>query len=245
MSIIQTSDFVGEVQISKNKFTAADLQAYIDRVEEDVLKQLLGDTLYLAFKADSFGNDAGSRDRYKELLNGLEYTNPDDSSLTVAYMGLKRMLRLFIYAEYLPNQLYNNTIIGEVEGSSRNAFNTAVSKVNETAEDRQRMGVDLYDSAQTFISDYNDKEYTPSSIVDQTGNVYLVSVSTTKYIQDGDTVNINGADYVVSNLVTDTSFEISETSGTVFPSDSTVKFELYPTYNGVKKAKVFFRGLTF
>jgi hypothetical protein len=160
-------------------------------------------------------------------------------------MGLKRMLRLFIYAEYLPNQLYNNTIIGEVEGSSRNAFNTAVTKVNDTAEDRQRMGVDLYDAAQRFISDNNDKEYNPSSIADQGGNVYLVSVSTTKYIQNGDTVNINGADYVVSNLVTDTSFEISETSGTVFPSDSTVKFELYPTYKGIKKAKVFFRGMTF
>jgi hypothetical protein len=245
MSIIQTSDFVGEVQISKNKFTAADLQSYIDRVEEDVLKQLLGDTLYLAFKADSFGNDAGSRDRYKELLNGLEYTNPDDSSLTVAYMGLKRMLRLFIYAEYLPNQLYNNTIIGEVEGSSRNAFNTAVTKVNDTAEDRQRMGVDLYDAAQRFISDNNDKEYTPSSIVDQTGDVYLVSVSSTKYLQNGDTIDINGVDYVVSNIITDTSFEISETSGTVFPADASVKFELYPTYNGVKKAKVFFRGMTF
>ena len=245
MSIIQTSDFVGEVQISKNKFTAADLQSYIDRVEEDVLKQLLGDTLYLAFKADSFGNDAGSRDRYKELLNGLEYTNPNDSSLTVAYMGLKRMLRLFIYAEYLPNQLYNNTIIGEVEGSSRNAFNTAVTKVNDTAEDRQRMGVDLYDAAQRFISDNNDKEYTPSSIVDQTGDVYLVSVSSTKYLQNGDTIDINGVDYVVSNIITDTSFEISETSGTVFPSGSTVNFELYPTYKGIKKAKVFFRGMTF
>ena len=245
MSIVLTSDFVGEVQISKNKFTASDLQSYIDRVEEDVLKDLLGDTLYLLFKADSFGNDTGSRDRYKELLNGLEYTNPNDSSLTIAYMGLKRMLRLFIYAEYLPNQLYNNTIIGEVEGSSRNAFNTAVSKVNETAEDRQRMGVDLYDAAQRFISDNNDKEYTPSSIVDQTGDVYLVSVSSTKYLQNGDTIDINGVDYVVSNIITDTSFEISETSGTVFPSGSTVKFELYPTYEGKEKAKVFFRGMTF
>lgn len=245
MSIVLTSDFVGEVQISKNKFTASDLQSYIDRVEEDVLKELLGDTLYLSFKADSFGNDAGSRDRYKELLNGLEYTNPDDSSLTIAYMGLKRMLRLFIYAEYLPNQLYNNTIIGEVEGSSRNAFNTTVTKVNDTAEDRQRLAVDLYDAAQKFISDYNDKEYLPSSIADQGGNVYLVSVSSTKYIQNGDTVSINGVDYVVSNLITDTSFEISETSGTVFPGGSTVNFELYPTYKGKKKEKVFFRGMTF
>lgn len=245
MSIIQTSDFVGEVQISKNKFTASDLQSYIDRVEEDVLKELLGDTLYLAFKADSFGNDAGSRDKYKELLNGLEYANPDDSSLTVAYMGLKRMLRLFIYAEYLPNQLYNNTIIGEVEGSSRNAFNTTVTKVNDTAEDRQRLAVDLYEAAQRFISDNNDKEYTPSSITDQGGNVYLVSISDTKYLQNGDTIDINGVDYVVSNIITDTSFEISETSGTVFPSGSTVNFELYPTYEGKEKAKVFFRGMTF
>jgi len=243
MSITLTSDFTGEVNISKNKFTVADLQAYIDRVEEDVLKKMLGDTLYLTFKADSFGNDAGSRDRFKELLNGLEYTDPSDSTYTIDYVGLKRMLRLFVYAEYLPEQAYQNTIIGEVEGSSRNAFNTSITKVNETAEDRQRLAVDLYDAAQRFISDYNDKEYIPSSIVDQTGNVYLVSVSDTKYIQDGDSIDINGTDYVVSNLVTDTSFEISETSGTVFPSDSIVKFELYPTYKGKEKKKVFFRGM--
>tara|TARA_R100000951_G_C2611739_1_gene171435 strand:- start:324 stop:1058 length:735 start_codon:yes stop_codon:yes gene_type:complete len=243
MSITLTSDFTGEVNISKNKFTVADLQAYIDRVEEDVLKKMLGDTLYLTFKADSFGNDAGSRDRFKELLNGLEYTDPSDSTYTIDYIGLKRMLRLFVYAEYLPEQAYQNTIIGEVEGSSRNAFNTSITKVNETAEDRQRLAVDLYDAAQRFISDYNDKEYIPSSIVDQNGNVYLVSLGSTKYIQDGDSIDINGTDYVVSNLVTDTSFEISETSGTVFPSDSIVKFELYPTYKGKEKKKVFFRGM--
>ena len=243
MSITLTSDFTGEVNISKNKFTVADLQAYIDRVEEDVLKKMLGDTLYLTFKADSFGNDAGSRDRFKELLNGLEYTDPSDSAYTIDYVGLKRMLRLFVYAEYLPEQAYQNTIIGEVEGSSRNAFNTSITKVNETAEDRQRLAVDLYDAAQRFISDYNDKEYIPSSIVDQNGNVYLVSLGSTKYIQDGDSIDINGTDYVVSNLVTDTSFEISETSGTVFPSDSIVKFELYPTYKGKEKKKVFFRGM--
>ena len=40
MSITLTSDFTGEVNISKNKFTVADLQAYIDRVEEDVLKHI-------------------------------------------------------------------------------------------------------------------------------------------------------------------------------------------------------------
>ena len=243
MSITLTSDFTGEVNISKNKFTVADLQAYIDRVEEDVLKKMLGDTLYLTFKADSFGNDAGSRDRFKELLNGLEYTDPSDSTYIIDYVGIKRMLRLFVYAEYLPEQAYQNTIIGEVEGSSRNAFNTSITKVNETAEDRQRLAVDLYDAAQRFISDYNDKEYIPSSIVDQNGNVYLVSLGSTKYIQDGDSIDINGTDYVVSNLVTDTSFEISETSGTVFPSDSIVKFELYPTYKGKEKKKVFFRGM--
>ncbi len=243
MSITLTSDFTGEVNISKNKFTVADLQAYIDRVEEDVLKKMLGDTLYLTFKADSFGNDAGSRDRFKELLNGLEYTDPSDSTYTIDYVGLKRMLRLFVYAEYLPEQAYQNTIIGEVEGSSRNAFNTSITKVNETAEDRQRIAVDLYDAAQRFICDYNDKEYIPSSIVDQTGNVYLVSLGSTKYIQDGDSIDIDGTDYVVSNLVTDTSFEISETSGTIFPSDSIVKFELYPTYKGKEKKKVFFRGM--
>ena len=139
MSITLTSDFTGEVNISKNKFTVADLQAYVDRVEEDVLKKMLGDTLYLTFKADSFGNDTGSRDRFKELLNGLEYTDPSDSAYTIDYVGLKRMLRLFVYAEYLPEQAYQNTIIGEVEGSSRNAFNTSITKVNETAEDRQRL----------------------------------------------------------------------------------------------------------
>jgi len=242
-AITNTTDFIGEVNIAQNQYSSEDLASIIDTIEETELKKLLGVDLYIKFKADNFGQDAGSRDKYKELLSGLQYTDPYDTDLTKDYTGIKRMLRLFIYNEYLYIQADQNTIIGMVKGSSRNAENLSQGVVNEIGEAKQRIGVDLYDDSQTFITNNNDKEYSPTSIVDQTGNVYLVSLASTKYILDGDSVEINGKDYTVSNLITDTSFEISETSGTVFPSTSTVKFELFPTYKGTKKKKVFFGGM--
>lgn len=242
MAITQTTDFVGEVNISQNRFSDGDLNNFIQLTEEKILKELLGDDLYLKFEADNFGMGAMAREQDKELLNGLVYPDPLNG-FNVDYIGIKRMLRLFCYYEFIKEQKYQNTIIGTVEGSSRNAINSAQGVVIEVAEERQRQGVDLYDKAQKFIHDNNKKSYPTTSIVDQGGNVYLVSLSTTKYILDGDEVTINAKKYTVSNLIDDTSFEISETSGTIFVSNSRVEFELFPTFNGIEKKKQYLGGL--
>ena len=63
MAITQTTDFVGEVNISQKRFSDGDLNNFIQLTEEKILKELLGDDLYLKFEADNFGMGAMSRAR--------------------------------------------------------------------------------------------------------------------------------------------------------------------------------------
>ena len=49
-SILTTEDFkTGEFKISQNQFSKEDLRSYISEVQEEFLKKLLGDELYLEF----------------------------------------------------------------------------------------------------------------------------------------------------------------------------------------------------
>lgn len=240
-SIVSISDFQGEINITQSKFQTTDIQDFIDRYEEKVLKDLLGDDLYLKFKND--GYESPSRQRYIDLLNGVVWADSNNSDYNVDYKGLKPMLRYMIYYYYLINQPYQNTMVGTVKGVSRNAENPARDIINSLAFDRYNRGVEYYEAAIKFIEHENCQEIDITSIVDQTGNIYLVSLASTKYIANGDTVKINNTDYVVSNLIADTSFEISETSGTVFPSGLKVIFEIFETFQKKEKRKSFFGGV--
>lgn len=240
-SIVQIADFKGEINITQSKFSTTDIQDFIDRYEELVLKDLLGDDLYLKFKND--GYDSPTRQRYIDLLNGVVYADSNNSDYNVDFKGMKDMLRFFVFYYYLINQPYQNTMIGTVKGVSRNAENPARDIVNSLAFSRYNKGVELYDGVIKFVEHENCRELDITSIVDQTGDVYLVTLPSTKYILDGDTVEINNKDYTVSNLITDTSFEISETSGTVFPSGLKVIFEIFETFQKKEKRKSYFDGV--
>lgn len=242
MAITSVSDFTGEVNIAQNKFTSSDLTAIITRVEYDVLVSLFGYTLYKAFSDDNFGQDAGSEQRYKDLLNGVDYTDPNEPNYLIRYEGIKRMLRYFIYSEYLKHQYSYNTIIGQVKGNSANSENMTGQYVNETCEYFRNLAIELYKMVKKFIEDTSESEETATSIIDQTGDVYLVSLSDTSNIYDGDKVTIGGQEYTVSNLIANTSFEISETSGTVF-SDLVIKIDKYRYFDYTEQKKTYLSGL--
>lgn len=242
MSILSVSDFTGEVNIAQNKFTNNDLSNIITRVERDTLIDILGYTLYKDFADDNFGQDSGSQQRYKDLLNGVDYDNPSKDGYTINYGGLTKLLKYFVYSAYLKHQYDYNTIIGQVKGNSANSENMTAQYVNESCEYFRNLAIDLTYLVKQFIDDNNKSEVTASSIVDQTGDVYLVSVSDTSNIYDGDKVEIAGKLYTVSNLVADTSFEISETSGTVF-SDLIVKVEKYRYFEFKEQKKTYLGGL--
>ena len=83
-----------------------------------------------------------------------------------------------------------------------NKYNRAMSAVN--------------DELKPFIDNYTDYQGTIDSFVDNGGGSYTINSSDTIYLADGDTVSINSVEYTVSNLIDNTSFDISGEAGLSF-----------------------------
>ena len=99
MSFITITDFVGEFNISQNKYATTDYNAIITATEEAVLKDLLGEDLYLKLIADLNGSYVPQTAKYLELVNGKTYSviNGDGVTVNVNYQGIKKMLKYFTW----------------------------------------------------------------------------------------------------------------------------------------------------
>lgn len=239
-SILLNTDFVNDTKIANNQFTDGVIDECIVRNQQRFLTLLLGDDLYLKFGGEL---PTPTREEYTELLNGVVYVDPNDSlSRNVDFVGIKKMLRYFTYYDCVINSGFEHSIVGITTGSSRNALTADRAVVNGLAENKYNEAVNLYNAAFKFIDDIQDQSYATTSIVDNVDGTFTVNLTSTKYILNGDTVTINGTDYVVSSVVVDTSFDINETIGTVFPATGPVKFELFPTVENTKIEKLYFNG---
>lgn len=238
-SILDTTDFAsGKFKISQNKHDKDDLEAYIADTQEEILKCLLGDELYLEFGAE-IQNPPPTSQRFIDLLDGVVYTYDEKK---VDYIGLKRMLELFTYYNYVEDQPIQNTIIGNVKGVSRNSENLSGTGNLVDVEDRYNRAVDLYCEAQIFITRNNPKTVQSTSIVDNLNGTYTVSVPSTLYMENGNTFKLNGKEYQFSNIVVDASFDFNENTGIVFDNISTIAYDVFPTFNGKAKTKSFLGG---
>ena len=107
---VQISDFQGQDKIAKDIFTTSDLQKYIDKYEVIYLQDLLGATLYTAFAVDfAITGTAPTAAKFVEIWNEIA---TDNACGIVRSEGIKAMLVLFIYFEYLRDQPVKNNIGG-------------------------------------------------------------------------------------------------------------------------------------
>ncbi len=152
MSIIKTTDFVGEINLSQNQYNVTDIQESIDRVTEDVLEALMGDKLYNEFIADLV-NDVPQTAKYVNLLDGETYT--DNCGYVKNYKGLKRMLRYFIYSDFIYNYQVS-TIAGTVRNDDENSTQVSGWKLRNISNKMYDKGVMLYFDTLRFICDKED-----------------------------------------------------------------------------------------
>ena len=252
-SILANTDFTGEVKIAVNTFTEDDVDVYIAEVQESILKDLLGDDLYMKFGATLPTPTSGTK--YDDLLNGVVYVDPrksvietynnseesvdDDVDLNVDYTGLERMLKLFTYYNYAHDQVFHNTMLGNVKGSSQNGAVLDNGEMLARLELKYNTAIDLYRSARKFILDHKDIETTSTSVSNIGDGTHTFYVPSTTYMANGDTVNISGTDYTISSLVADTSFKINESASVNFNAATLVSYDAFPTFKGKKKDKMF------
>ena len=109
MSIVNVSDFKGKNTIAQTEQAnvASVVQAYIDRLEPEYLRKVLGVTLYDLYNAGIIANDA----KYLAIKNGANYT--DSYGDVVYYEGLKQPILNYIYFHYLKNNTTATTGSGE------------------------------------------------------------------------------------------------------------------------------------
>lgn len=89
---------------------------YVDAHEEEILKSILGKSLYDAFVAGL--EEEYPEDRWIDLRDGGEYVYSDK---TYEWVGMVKLLRPYIYAMWLRDTFDTHAGIGVVQGKAENA----------------------------------------------------------------------------------------------------------------------------
>lgn len=155
MRFSNINDYIGEINLAlSDENVQINFNAIGTQVETDILKDLLNGKLYNDFINDLTNNIPGSQ-QFTNLLNGTTYI--DDCGETIIYEGLKRMLRYFIYENYLEKSYYQNTGIGQMQGQNENSVTLNRSQLRKARAIIQNEAIKLYRKAIIFINDnYTD-----------------------------------------------------------------------------------------
>lgn len=227
LPITVKADYKGKVRISTQKGSQFD--EYITEYEREYLTELINVEVYNDIK----DNDPIAQ-KYTDLIDGVQYT--DDNGDLIDYRGLKRMLLRFIYAEYNADN-FQTSIGGNVRSVNENS--TVLNAENYViVKQRFNEAVSMYrDEVYKFLDEHETlKQEITNSVVG--GGFTTYSVDSTQYLYDGDTVTINGTEYTITNVVTDTSFDITGVS-----NDFTGQEAIYTPFYEIEFKNIKYSGL--
>ena len=108
--ITKVSDYIGYFKLAKNKHNTDDIQAYIDRFEEIVLRELF-QCDYDEFIADLVDGVPQS-DKWLDLFNKFYDC---DNCRDYFSQGIKDMLLCYVFYYYSSESYVQNTITGNVK----------------------------------------------------------------------------------------------------------------------------------
>lgn len=126
---VSTGDFeTGEFLIS-NQSDTTKLQAIIDRLEVEVLQDLLGKTLYDLFIADLDDvpfPQVPQTQRFIDIYNAFY----EDEDIIIRSEGFIKMLQMFIYFEYIRQSDKQSTPVGMVINDFENGISASAVMAN-------------------------------------------------------------------------------------------------------------------
>lgn len=207
---ITPADFVGWIKISADTFQQVELQGYINRFYSRYLYKVLGADAVMEIT----DNDPIFQ-KWSDILNGVVYFNTRlDKNIQLD--PLLEKVRQFIYFEFVRDD-FLNTNTGNVRNLNENSIQLAPIETSAIATSRYNDGID-YVNCQLldFLANYQTIEHDITGFIDNGGNSYTIETDSTFYLVEGDTVTIDRVEYVISNLIVDTSFDIVSTDATSF-----------------------------
>lgn len=157
MNIVLTSDFKGYWNVSENKFGTEDFELYIQMYQVEILKDLLGCSLYDLFVADLLevdGRDIPQSAIYLDIYN--EICNENLTSLCCSCTkhksyGMVDMLKSMIRFYWLRDMKYKQTISGTSVMDSENSI--VIKSLHYNLTNNINRGTESYRSIQCYIED--------------------------------------------------------------------------------------------
>lgn len=150
-------DYKGFYQISGNSFDQTELQLYIDEVEPEILRDLMGCDLYDLFVADLVGNVPQTQ-RFINIFNAFCIDNPSFHNTQEKSKGIIEMLKGFVYFSYVKESDFANVITGNI----KNAFSNSeqARSVEVGFNDRYNRAIVSYKAIQWYMCENtNGDEY--------------------------------------------------------------------------------------
>ena len=214
--IITATDFVGNFSIpDENPFLQDDNLTFIEAKEKSYLKKFLGTGSY-----NELINNISS-EKWQKLILGFDY---QEENYFYSIKGLKEMLIAFVYYEITKESQTSNSAVGFIKSETENSTPDNVYNQQQKIFESYNLGLGIYNNLSVWIYSNNDQEKkTASSIVDNGDGTYTFNISDTGNILNYSIIETNNGYYVVSDLVDNTSFKITEATGKTFTNN----FEFY------------------
>lgn len=150
MSFTQTTDYKGFYQITQNSHSVAELQTYIDDLEPERLRDLLGCTLFDLFTADLVGGVPQAQ-RFKDIFDPFCDDDGNTTGLQQRSQGIPVMLKGFVYYDYVKDSDFSNVITGNIKNEFSNSVTS--SSVEYGLRQRYNRAILSYEAIQWFIWD--------------------------------------------------------------------------------------------
>lgn len=199
LPVINIDNFVGWVKIVANQFKEEDLDEYVTLFREQYLRQIVGDAAYSDI-------DTQTRQKWTDLLDGVNYVDADGKRRH--HNGLVKPLVYFIYFEYVRDN-FTATQVGRVKGKSENSERANDLEVLNVSRSRYNNGIRLInDSMPCFLEANKEFKEEITASLDNADNTYTLSIPNTKYLEAGDTVEIDDQEYTTISVTADTNIVI-------------------------------------
>lgn len=217
-NILTIADFVGLHYTAEKAFPTDKLNDFIEECQEDTLRSVLGDEMANEVQTTLPTLES----KYNDLINGILWT--DKNGIVYKNAGLKKVLLGFTYFKLVGDN-FTNSSTGMVRNHNENSSRLAPGQVTHNVNSRYNRASLLYDNdIWPFLRYYRQSSAIVTSSVDNTGT-YTLTVPNTLYLENEDIVTIGNTEYIASNVILNTSFDITEATAGLDFSGDTYKWE--------------------
>ena len=146
-NICKIADFKGLVHLKDSTEQETYFDQIVFEIERDILRGngryeygFLGDAEYILLAAD-MTNGVPQTAPWVELVAGANYSN---GSRTVMFRGLKEMLKLMVYSEFLERDSQSSDGAGIIQLKAENAEVVEQKRMRREAHMRWNKGVEMF-----------------------------------------------------------------------------------------------------